>query len=165
MTQNTNNLAQPTNFICGSEALNFTSTYCTSVNIPGISLNHNFLTNKSGSALNITGDNIMFNACSLSLLVDEDFRVYFELMNALLLNINPTNSTFATKEFDFFINVMNSKGNNLFKITLVNARISTIGDIQLDSTNTETEIVLNVDILFDYFELEQDGNVIPVLNA
>ena len=152
MSNNNSNLFQPTNFICGSADLDLVHKFCTSVNLPGINLNHLFLTNGAGSPLNLTSDNIMFNSVQLSLLIDEDFETYFEFIEKIQNNINSVNGSFAESTFDFFINITNSKGNDIFKVELINARLQSIGDVVLDSTSEETEYVLPVELIFDHIE-------------
>lgn len=162
---NINNFAQPTNFVCGSNALNLTSIYCQSINIPGITMNHAYLGTGFGSALNVTGDNIIFNTLNLSFLLDENYDIYFEFLEKLNKNISSTNGTFATQEFDFFIDVSNNKGNHVFKINLFNCRLNSISDIDLDTHSEETAMTFQVEFLYDHYEFERNGKIIPTIKT
>ena len=162
MSSNINNLANPTNFICGSGDLDLTQIYCTSVTLPGINLNNPFLTTSAGSALNLGGDNIMFNTIQLSLLIDEDYEIYFEFLTKLQNSISSTNSTFANIEFDFFIDINNSKGVHIFKVNLINARLQAIGDVELETSSEETQMVLPIELVFDYIEYTKSGTTLTL---
>ena len=161
---NTNNFAQDTNYTCGSAALDLTSLYCSRVNIPGVSLSHIELINGAGTGLYSTGDNYTYEPLSVDVLIDEDFEVFFELLKKFRINVNNNNGTFADIEFDFFINVSNSKGKHLFKATMVNARLNSMGSVVLDSTSENTELVLPLSFDFDYVEFEHGAvNVPPIV--
>jgi hypothetical protein len=108
---NNNNLAQKTNFTAGSNDLELLPFYLTSLNIPGINLSHPEVGGRSGAKINLTGDTITFNTLALEVLIDEDFEVYHELMSKITSNINVEAGSFASIEFDFWIQINNSKGN------------------------------------------------------
>jgi len=162
--KNNNNLAQNTNFICGSSALELTQIYCTSLALPGISLNHPFITSGNGSPLNLTGDNVMFNSLQLSLLVDEDYDVYFEFITKLQENISFVNGSYSEQCFDFFIDITNSKGNHVFKINMVNCRIQSIGDLELNTGSEDTEMLLPIELIFDHIEYVRGSQILKISN-
>lgn len=162
---NYHNLAQKTNFIAGSNKLDLVPFYLTSLNIPGISLGHPELGGRPGARLNVTADTITYNSLSLEVLVDEDFKVYHEFMDKVLANVNPEEGTFNNIDFDFWIEVSNSKGNKIFKLELFNCRLETIGDIQLDSQDDTTEYTMPVDIKYDYFKIEKINNLPTLLDT
>lgn len=164
VVENTNNLAQPTNFMCGSGSLEFTEKYCTSLTIPGMTMNHPFLTSGLGGALNLQGDNVMLNSISLSLIIDENFNIYFEFMNKINAGVNMENGTFNDIVFDFFIEINNSKGNPIFKINLIDARVQSIGDIILDTTDTNTEMLLPIELVFNRMDFTKIGDKLPILS-
>jgi hypothetical protein len=149
---NYNNLAQKTNYIAGSYKLALTPFYLTAVNIPGLNFNHIEVGGKAGR-FNVTGDTLVYNALSFEMLVDEDFKIYHEFMDKAVANINPESGTFAAQEFDFWIQINNSKGNKLFLIEFYNCRLESIGDIMLDSQDEITEHNVTIDIKYDYFKI------------
>ena len=162
---NYNNLAQKTNFTAGSDQLDLIPFYLTSVNVPGINLSHPELGGRSGTRLNLTGDNITYNALSFEMLVDEDFNIYHEFMDKINENIDPESGTFESVEFDFWVEINNSKGNKLFKMEFYNCRIESIGDIQLDTQDDITEYTMSVDVKFDYYKIFKDSETVPILNT
>jgi hypothetical protein len=149
---NYNNLAQKTNYVAGSAALELAPFYLTAVNIPGISFNHYEVGARAGR-FSVTGDTLVYNTLSFEMLIDEDFKIYHEFMDKAVKMINSETGTFAAQEFDFWIQINNNKGNKLFKIEFFNCRLESVGDIQLDSQDEITEHNMAIDIKYDYFKI------------
>jgi hypothetical protein len=156
---NYNNLAQKTNYLAGSDKLGLLPFYLTSVNIPGVNFSHPEIGGRYGTRLNVTGDTLIYNALAFEMLIDEDFKIYHEFMDKVFKNINPESGSFATQEFDFWIQVNNSKGNKLFKIEFYNCRIESIGDIIMDAQDEITEHNMSVDIKYDYYKVIKTQNI------
>lgn len=150
---NITNLAQTTNFICGSEKLNLCDVFLQQVNLPGISFGHPETGGRLGAKLHVQADSCTFNTLSLSMIIDEKFKLYKELMETFSKTYNPENGTFSIQEFDFWIELRNNKGNKLFKIDFVNAKFESIDDVQLDVTNEEVYNTLSCSIVYDYFKI------------
>ena len=162
---NNNNLAQKSNFTAGSDKLAFGELFLTSVNIPGINLSHPDVGGRTGTKLNLAGDTLTFNSLSFEVLVDEDFNVFHEFTGKVFDNINPETGSFASVEFDFWVDVNNSKGNKLFKMEFYNCRVESIGDIQLEVQSDETEFTLPVEVKFDYYKIFKSTDSIPALRV
>ena len=153
---NTNNLAQKTNFIAGSDKFERVPFYLTTVNIPGLTLSHPRIGGRAGTQLNLSGDTIEWGSLAFDMLIDEDFEVYKELMQIIRRNIQAPEGTFSDFYFDFWIEVSNSKGHKVLKMEFSNCRIESIGDITLDSQDESTEHVLPIGMAFDYYEVEDN---------
>lgn len=153
---NLNNFAQPSNYTAGSGELKLTELYLTSVNIPGITMNHPELGGRSGVHLIQGGDTLVYNSLSFELHIDEDFKIYHEFMDKIMNTVNPESGSYAPVEFDFWVNINNSKGHSLFKLEFFSCRIESIGDIQLDTKSDETELVLPVEIKYMYYKVNKD---------
>jgi len=149
---NTNNFSQKTNFTAGSNSLELLPFYLTSLNIPGINFSHVEVPYKNGSLINFTGDSVVYNTLSIEALVDEDFKIYHEIMSKINENVDVESGQFSNVEFDFWIQINNNKGNTLFKLEFYNCRIESIGDIQLDTQDDMTEFTMPIEIKFDYFK-------------
>lgn len=160
---NYNNLAQKTNYIAGSVALDLAPFYLTTVNIPGINFSHVEVGARAGR-FSITGDTLVYNPLNFEMLIDEDFKIYHEFMDKAFKNVNSETGTFASQEFDFWIQVNNSKGNKLFKIEFYNCRLDSVGDIILDSQDEITEHVMTVDVKYDYFKIIKGDQSIPIMS-
>lgn len=165
MSNNNNNLARPTNYICGSGALELSHIYATSVNIPGVNLNNPFIQSGGGTPININGDNKLYNTIQISLLMDEDWDIYFEFIDILEQGIDSTTGEFSNMEFDFFIDIQNSKGKHLFKMNLTNAKLQSIGDIVLDNSNEDTEVFFNIELVFDYIEYTRGNQTLKLAST
>jgi len=158
---NYNNLAQKTNYIAGSDKFKNVPFFLTAINIPGLVLNHTEIGGRASTRMNISSDTINWNALSFEMLIDEDFEIYKELLGIIKKNIQLKNGTFVDFFFDFWIELSNSKGNKILRIDFSNCRISSIGDITLDTQDEATEHTLSMDIVFDYFEIEEGTRYIP----
>jgi hypothetical protein len=162
---NYSNLAQKTNYVAGSNALELLPFYLTMVNLPGVNLSHLEVGGRDGARLNLTGDTLTYNTLSFEMLVDEDFQIYHEFMDKVLKNVEPETGKFQNEEFDFWIEINNSKGNKLFKVEFYNCRIESIGDIQLDSQDDATEHTMSAEIKYDYYKTIRGTQAVPVISA
>lgn len=160
---NFNNLSQKTNFTAGSSAFKNIPFFITSLSIPGFNLNHNLTGARGGTYVVSSSDTIIWNALSLDLLIDEDLKIYIELMSTIKKNINIENGTFNDFVFDFWIDINNNKGKQILKLNFTNCRIESIGDIELNTQDDATEHMLNFSMVYDYFEIQ--SNVVPVLKV
>ena len=97
--------------------------------------------------------------------VDEDFQIYHEFMDKVLKNVEPETGKFQNEEFDFWIEINNSKGNKLFKVEFYNCRIESIGDIQLDSQDDAPEHTMSAEIKYDYYKTIRGTQAVPVISA
>jgi hypothetical protein len=159
---NYNNLAQKTNYSAGSAKLELAPFYLTNVNLPGINFGHPELTSRAGRFA-VTGDTIVYNPLSFEMLIDEDFNIYHEFMDKVFKTVNSESGTFATQEFDFWVQINNSKGNKLFLIEFYNCRVESVGDIMMDAQDEMTEHTMTVDIKYDYFKVNKDDGTAPPL--
>lgn len=152
---NYNNLAQRTNFIASSDKFKNLPFFLTSVNIPGINLSHPEVGGAHSSRLKLSSDTVTFNSLTFTMLVDEDFHIYRELMDIIRENIDIDTGTYKDLFFDFFIELQNNKGNKIFKLDFYNCRIESIGDIFLDSQDETTHYTLDMTMVYDYYEIDQ----------
>lgn len=150
---NYNNLAQKTNWTAGSDKFPLLPFYLTTVNIPGLNFSLPETGSRYGAKINLASDTISYNSLSFDFLIDEDFKLYRSFYAYIKTIINPSNSTFSDSSFDLWLDLNNSKGAKLLKFEFYNCRIESIGDIELDTTNSETESTMNLTVKFDYFEL------------
>ena len=161
---NYNNLAQLTNFIGGSSAFENVPFYITSLNIPGLNLSHSPTGGRGGTSIVIPGNTVEYSPLSITMLIDEDFEIYRELMSIIRKNINVENSTYQDFYFDFFIQINNNKGNRLMKMDLRNCRLESISDIELNTQDDATEYSLNITLLYDYYTFET-GNPFTLVDT
>ena len=151
---NLNNLAQKTCWEAGSNTLQLCNLYIQNFAIPGISFSHPDIYGHNSVKIGLVSDNMSFDEMSFDLLLDENYRVYFEILDVVFKQFNPENGSFANQEFDFFVNMKNQKGENVFTINFYNCRFTNIGQITLSTQGDETYNTLNVSMRFDYFKIE-----------
>lgn len=152
---NYNNLAQSTNFIAGSDKFENIPFFLTMVNIPGMSIQHSQIGGRGGAQINVQGNTMTFNPLSIEMLIDEDFKIYKEVMSIIRKNVNLDNGTFDDFYFDFFIEVNNNKGNKVLKLEFRNCRIESISDVLLNTQDDGTEYTMTIDLVYDYYEIEK----------
>ena len=151
MSINRNNLAQKTTWYCGSSKLDLMLKMTQDFSIPGINFNHPQVFNHSSAPVNFVADNITFNSLTCEVLIDENYKVYFEVMKKIFDQFNPTNGTFATQEFDWFTILTNNKGNDIFKIDYYNCRFESVSDVTLTTQGDESFSIMSIGIKYDYF--------------
>ena len=153
---NYNNLAQKTNFLCGSNELEFGPMYLQSFALPGMSFSHPEIGgSRFGAKLHTQADSVSYSDLTFSLLIDEDFKVYHEFFDKVMRGFNPECDKFANQEFNFWVIVTDNKGYPLFRTDYYSCRITSIGDLDL-STNEDTVFnTLSVTINFDYYKVSK----------
>ena len=153
---NYNNLAQKTNWTAGTDKFPLVPFYLTNISIPGMNFSVPETGSRFGARINLASDTITYNSLSFDFLIDEDFEIYKTFYDYIYQSINPEKGTFADTSFDLWVELNNSKSNKIMKFEFYNCRIESIGDIELDTTSDETEIVMNLGLKFDYFKILND---------
>lgn len=154
---NYNNLAQKTNWTAGTDKFPLVPFYLTNISIPGMNFSVPETGSRFGARINLASDTITYNSLSFDFLIDEDFEIYKTFYDYIYQSINPEKGTFADTSFDLWVELNNSKSNKIMKFEFYNCRIESIGDIELDTTSDETEIVMNLGLKFDYFKILNDA--------
>ena len=150
---NIHNFAQKTNWTGGSDRFELIPFYLTTVNIPGMTFNLPETGARFGSKLNLASDTVSYNTLNFTFLIDEEFEIYRKFYEYLNLAVDTPDGTFSNTPFSFWIELNNSKSNKILKFEFYNCRIESIGDIELDTTNSETESTMNLSLKFDYFKI------------
>lgn len=151
---NIHNLAQKTTWMLGSNKLELFQVYLQEFSLPGVSFNHPEVYSRPSSKVYLVADSITYNNLSTTILLDENYKVYFELMQKVLAQFNPETGAFSSQVFDLFVILQDQKGHDIFKVNFNNARISSIGDISLSTQGDEPFNTLTVDFVYDYYTIE-----------
>jgi len=104
-----------------------------------------------------TGDSIEYNDFTLTIILDEDLKVYKEIYNSLILAHNPDTNTLEVQDnlFDGYFYLLTNKNNIQHTLHLFDAWIKNIDDIQLTHTSSEDEqITVTMTICYNYFLFE-----------
>lgn len=150
---NIHNFAQRTNWTAGSDRFPLIPFYLTSVSIPGMNFSLPEVGGRSGVKINLGSDTVTFNTLNFSFLIDENFEIYKKFYEYLIEFVNIESNKFNNDQFSFWVELNDNKSNKILKFEFYNCRIESIGDIELDTTNPETEITMDLSIKFDYFKV------------
>jgi len=151
---NIRNYSQRTNFKCGSESLKLLPFFVTTINIPGITTDIQTIGGRGGAAANFSPANLTFNNLSIEVLVDEDYKIFEEIISSVHINVE--NDSFENKYFDFWMELNNDMGKKVMKIEFYNCLIDSIGDLSLATNDDSTENTFSVEIKFDYYKIIND---------
>lgn len=150
---NIHNFAQRTNWTAGSDRFPLIPFYLINLSIPGMNFSLPEVGGRSGVKINLGSDTVTFNTLNFSFLIDENFEIYKKFYEYLIEFVNIESNKFNNDQFSFWVELNDNKSNKILKFEFYNCRIESIGDIELDTTNPETEITMDLSIKFDYFKI------------
>lgn len=157
---NKRNYAQRHNYMCGSSVLSDLPFFAQTVNLPGITFTLPETRTPGGaSVINMSSDSVNFNSLSLEVIVDEDYKIYKDILNAVFNHLNVETGSFADFCFDFWVAVTDDMGKIVLKNEYHNCRIESIGDISLESMDSSNEITFSLDLKYDYFTVDTVSGV------
>lgn len=120
------------------------------VNLPGILIDAAPFQTPWRSANFVHADKVDYSDLQISFIVDEELRNFFEIHDWLLAQVNNADNVKNDyKRRDIKLTILSSHNNPIFTVTFVDAFPINLGDIQLDSTVTDSEYV-SVDVTFKY---------------
>lgn len=149
---NYSNLQNLTNYIQVSPQFEHLPFLLLRVNIPGITASVEQISTRGRNRFHIAQDLMEFNQLSFEMLIDEDLKIWLEMQNYLRDRLK-RDGTFDDSPFEFILQINNNKGNKLFNIVFESCRLNSIGDIQLDTTSSQTNHTLQVEISYDQYEI------------
>lgn len=158
---NTRNYSQKTNFQCGTIAMDLLPFYVTTLQIPGITTNIQEMSGRSGAPVNFTPSNMTFSNLSLEVLLDEDYKVYQDIIKNIKIDVET--GTFEPAYFDFWTSVTNDMGKVVMKVEYYGCLIESIGEVQFAANDDTTEQVFSLDLKYDYFKIVNEE--IPTLRV
>lgn len=145
------NLADVSQFLVGSDTLKITPFFIRNFTIPSIAFAHPSMMTRSGVELRVGADAVSFNELNIDVILDSNFQTYFELLDLALSEVDFEHGSFATPEFDLWVQVLNANKELLFRVDFYHCRISSIGEIALDPS-ADLGSTLNVGISYDYWK-------------
>ena len=150
---NIHNLAQRTNWTAGTDRFPLIPFYLTTINIPGMNFSIPETGARYGAKLNLSSDTVSYNSLNFNFLIDENFEIYKKFNEYLTECVDVEGLTFNNTPFTFWVELNDNKSHKILKFEFYNCRIENIGDIELDTTNPETEITMDLTLKFDYFKI------------
>lgn len=150
------NYAQHSNFIAGcSQVFNY-EFYIQEINLPGLNTNIYESFNQGAKHL-LTGDTITHTELSLTVMIDEDFLVYQAFKDWMEGCVNQTSGSFSERDFTFYCDIHNNKGNYLFTVMFYGCKMLSIGDVQLSAQDDTASNNMSISIDYDWFEFKRSG--------
>lgn len=102
----------------------------------------------------LQADALDFQELNITILIDEELKVWKELMAYMFKNVNIPNKTFDVNPAQSWVTIRNSKGEEVMTCTFHDSHITNIGSLSYDSTGEDDELVLDVSIRYDWFEIK-----------
>lgn len=160
---NTRNYAQKSNFLCGSDKLPLVPFYAQTINIPGITMSQPTVGGRAGFKTNLSADSVEFGSLTMEVLIDEDYRIYQEINDIVFNHINLETGSYKEFYFDFWLQVVDDMGKFVLKVDYFNCSITSIGDINFDTSDETTESVFSIDMKYDYHKVSFKSPDVPLL--
>jgi len=148
---NIRNFQRDTQIEFGTRLFDEVITYnVQNVLLPGIDMDDAEAHTRGIKAL-IQGDSVEFQELSLTIIVDEEMKVWKDLMKKMFEHIEIPDNTFTLNPADSWITIRNSKGEDVMTVTFYESHITTIGSLSYDSTGEDDELIMDISIRYDYF--------------
>lgn len=146
---NPNNLAKSSNYRIFLPILKNPVHYAQSINLPGFSLTTYEVDSRFGGAMLLGGTTIAYDAVTISLIMDEKFDIYKELMRFLSHNVKSNNGCYGNVSFSIGIDITDSLGKSVFGIVMTGARLESVGGLDLNSNSEDSNLNLSLTFKFD----------------
>lgn len=154
---------QPNSFRLVVERQNYPNLefFCQSVVHPGVQIGTPELSWRNVSPIPLGGDKFIFGELDVTVIIDEDMRVYSEIFDWLnrIVQLNNVSAverqnTEITTAADITLLVLSSNNNVTRKIRYIDAVPTGIGNIEFQATTTGTEyLTVPISFRYSYFEI------------
>ena len=127
--------------------------YIQSLNIPSISNNIIQLNTQFGQ-LQVLNDVNTYETLDLKLIIDEDLEVYKALLRYCQQRHKPGTLHNSNPEYkDIYLIVYNNNNKELLRLVFKNCFIDSIGSLEYAFNDENNEVITNVLVKYNYFEL------------
>jgi hypothetical protein len=121
--------------------------------IPGISIDHQGQGTRVGNIF-LQGDMLEYNPLDIKLIVDENLKLWKELVSVFQKYQIPGTNTCELAQGDSWVEVYDSKNKYLFKIYFHNCYIKSMGALNYMSNEDADIVTLDLSIVYDYYTIE-----------
>lgn len=150
---NTRNNAFNSNILFGSTIFSKDTIYqVQDTELPGIEVNHVQENTRVGH-INIQGSTSKYNPIKLTVLVDEDLKVWKELIGVMQKYHIPGTNECEPLVGDSWIEFRDNRNNYMFKVELKNCYISSVSNLSYSTTSNNESLSLDIELIYDYFEI------------
>jgi hypothetical protein len=150
---NTRNFTHNSNFFFGTNLFGEEATYNTQVvNLPGLSFSHINLSRQS-SLLNMQGDTITYNDLTVEIIVDEELKVWKDIVGSLLKMREGESGLGENLEKSAFLEIHDDNTKKILKLEFENCMIESIDDLSYNTNSDDEIITVSVTIKYDFYRI------------
>ena len=119
-------------------------------NLPGMNFSH-IQTSKSSVFGNIEGDTITYNDLIVNIIIDEELKIWKEIVNVMQTMRNPITSKGELIERYGFLIIQDDNTNEILKLEFSNMMVETIDDLSYNTNSEDDIITCSVTIKYDTY--------------
>lgn len=150
-----NSFSTQTNIQFGSTDLKDVWFYAQSCGIPGIQFAPMKVGGRGGVQLNMAPDTATYTDLTIDMPIEKDWSNYNAIYQHFLESINVDKGTFASRKFDMWLDIYNTKGKKIKQFWFYGCLLNDISEIQVDvSDNDDTIMEVSLTFQFDYMDMD-----------
>jgi hypothetical protein len=123
-----------------------------SFTIPGMTFS-NVRMNKRSSTIFKSGDTIMFDSLTLTLILDSELNIWRTIAKLAFDMANPQLNTISDKTHEAWIEVYSSASKYLFTLKFHNVLLESIGTVPYLSTGADDELTVDISFNFSHYTI------------
>lgn len=123
-------------------------------NFPDIDIEELVLPSSSGD-IHYIGDKITFGSVRLNAIIDEDFKIYTDVLDEIFLHKNNDLNEIDLKQFVGTLHVTSNKGNPIISFTFTGAFIRSVGGVVFSDNGQDENINMDIEIIFSNMKYER----------
>lgn len=127
-----------------------------SFTVPSIVVTPPQINNRSGALVNLGSDTTNFDELNISVILDNEWKVYDELYAHFVKRLNVETGEFIKEgTFDIWIQFFNGKGEPVKKFDFYRCRLTSFGGLDVSTQDTEDTLnTLQLTFVFDYMDYD-----------
>lgn len=150
-----NSFSTQTNIQFGSTEIKDMWFYAQSCGIPGMQFAPSKISGRGGVQLNMPGDTMTYTDLTIDMQIDKDWTNYNAIYKYFLECINVDKGTFASKKFDMWMDIYNTKGKKIKQFWFYGCLLNDISEIPVDVSDQEDSIMeVSLTFQFDYMDMD-----------
>lgn len=156
---NNRNFTHSSNFVFVTNLFNDEQTAYSiqEVNLPGLSFAH-IQASKRSAMLNFQADTLNFNDLTLNLIVDEELKVWKEIVTKLTRMRDAYTTEGENIEEMSFLEIHDDNSNLVLKLAFSGCMIESIDDLSFTTISEDEIITCSVTLKYDYYQIEDGDN-------
>ena len=154
---NNRNFTHSSNFVFVTNLFNDEQTAYAiqEVNLPGLSFSHIASSHRSAN-LHLQGDILNFNDLTLNLIVDEELKVWKEIVNKMTRMRDAYSTNGENIEEMSFLEIHDDNSKLVLKLEFSGCMISSIDDLSFTTISEDEIITCSVGITYDYYRVVEE---------